>query len=131
MPDEVSSEDCTEEVFVPLTEFESADIDSEAAVDGSSGADSLVHSGDDALHEVDVSSIATSETVYIRPRTELCYEMYRAAMQKAKAVRNLALSAFMEAKRIKDLYMLDDIRDGDADADLDEDSFSQMEPTED
>jgi hypothetical protein len=120
-----------EEVFGPLTEFESTDIDSEAPVDGSSGAESHAQSEEDALHEVDVSSIAASETVYIRPRTELCYEMYRNAMQKAKSVRNLALSAFMEAKRIKDLYMLDDIRDGDGDAELDEDSFSQMEPTED
>jgi hypothetical protein len=46
--------------------------------------------------------------------------MYKEARQKAKDARDLALSSFLEAKRIKNTYMLDDI---DSDSDLDEESL--------
>jgi hypothetical protein len=47
--------------------------------------------------------------------------MYREARRKAKLAKSLALSSFMEARRIKNLYMLDDIDDSDSDLeDLDE-----------
>jgi hypothetical protein len=44
-------------------------------------------------------------------------------MRKAKNVRNLAISAYMNAKHIKNEYMLDDIKD-DEESDLDDDSFN-------
>jgi hypothetical protein len=46
--------------------------------------------------------------------------MYREARQKAKLAKSLALSSYMEAKRIKNLYMLDDIESSDDEYDLDE-----------
>jgi len=48
------------------------------------------------------------------------YEMYREARQKAKVARDLALSAYLEAKRIKNTYMLDDIITSSSDEDTDE-----------
>ena len=50
--------------------------------------------------------------------------MYKAAIKKAKDARDLALSSFLEAKRIKNTYMLDDV---DSDSDLDEDSLNFQE----
>jgi hypothetical protein len=43
--------------------------------------------------------------------------MYREARKKAKVAKDLALSAYLEAKRIKNAYMLNDIEDSD-DSDL-------------
>ena len=76
----------------------------------------------DGMLEVELALPAEAETVHLRARTDLYYEMYRSSMKKARAVRNLALSAFMEAKRIKNLYMLDNIKD-DGESELDEASF--------
>jgi hypothetical protein len=53
--------------------------------------------------------------------------MYREARRKAKIARNLALSSYLEAKRIKNTYMLDNIKDSD-DSDLEmEDIFPNEE----
>jgi hypothetical protein len=48
--------------------------------------------------------------------------MYREAKRKAKISRDLALSSYLDAQRIKNTYMLDSIVD--SDSDLDEDSFN-------
>ena len=47
--------------------------------------------------------------------------MYIEARRKAKIARDLALTAFLEAKRIKNTYMLDDIIDSDDDSDYETD----------
>ena len=39
--------------------------------------------------------------------------MYKEAKSKAKVARDLAISSYLEAKRIKNLYMLDDTTDTD------------------
>ena len=43
--------------------------------------------------------------------------MYKEAKRKAKIARDLALSSYLEAKRIKNTYMLDDIDDSEEDDD--------------
>jgi hypothetical protein len=49
--------------------------------------------------------------------------MYREARRKAKVARDLALSSYLEAKRIKNTYMLDDIEDSDSsDLEIEEES---------
>jgi hypothetical protein len=58
-----------------------------------------------------------SETVSLKKRNDVYYEMYKEARQKAKVARDLALSAYLEAKRIKNTYMLDDIIDSSDDDD--------------
>ena len=42
------------------------------------------------------------------------------ALQKAKTAKAMALTSFMEARRIKNLYMLNDINDSDEESDLDD-----------
>ena len=41
--------------------------------------------------------------------------MYRKALSKAKMAKEMALNSFLEAKNIKNTYMLDDIDDSDLD----------------
>jgi hypothetical protein len=71
------------------------------------------------IQEVDfnMDELSSTETVQIKKRNEVYYEMYREARRKAKIARDLALSSYLEAKRIKNTYMLDDIKDSD-DSDL-------------
>jgi hypothetical protein len=75
------------------------------------------------LCEVDfnLDEIQESDTVLIKQRNDVYYKMYREAREKAKIARDLALSAYLEAKRIKNTYMLDDIIDS-SDSEDDEDS---------
>ena len=68
---------------------------------------------DNDLCEVDfnLDEIQDSDTISIKQRNDVYYKMYREARDKAKIARDLALSAYLEAKRIKNTYMLDDIID--------------------
>lgn len=82
----------------------------------------------DGLEEIDfnLEELPTEEIVQIKNKNEVYYEMYREARRKAKIARNLALSSYLEAKRIKNTYMLDNIKDSD-DSDLDMDDFLSNE----
>ena len=52
--------------------------------------------------------------------------MYREALKKAKVAKELALTNYLEAKRIKNTYMLTDLNDDD-DSDMDDSIFSDDE----
>ena len=71
--------------------------------------------------EFNLEEIATDNVVQIKDRNEVYYEMYKDAKKKARFARNLALSAYLEAKRIKNTYLLTDLKDED-ESDIDEDS---------
>lgn len=74
--------------------------------------------GDDVSEvDLDLDNLEESDTFHLKEKTEVYYEMYREARRKAKLAKSLALSSFMEARRIKNLYMLDDIDDSDSDLD--------------
>jgi len=66
------------------------------------------------LEEIDFSlDNLTEEIVHIKERNEIYYNMYKDAKKKAKIAREFALSAYLEAKHIKNTYKLDDIADSD------------------
>ena len=44
--------------------------------------------------------------------------MYKEAKKKAKLAKDLALSTYLDVKRIKNTYMLTDIDDDESDSDL-------------
>ena len=69
--------------------------------------------------DLDDTNIKAEDTVYLKDKTEVYYEMYKNARKKAKLAKSLALSSFMEARRIKNMYMLDDLEDSDEDDELD------------
>ena len=72
------------------------------------------------LEEVNfpLESLPENDVIHIKTSNEVYYEMYREARRKAKIARNLALSSYLEAKRIKNTYMLEDIEDSE-ESDLD------------
>jgi hypothetical protein len=82
----------------------------------------------DGIEEVEfnLEDLETAHEIQIKKRNDIYYEMYREARQKAKVARDLALSAYLEVKRIKNTYMLDDIADSDeSDLELDEENDNE------
>lgn len=69
----------------------------------------------------DLDELPENDIITIKKRNDVYYEMYREARRKSKKARDLALSAYLEAKLIKNTYMLDDIDDEDDDDDEYED----------
>ena len=54
--------------------------------------------------------------------------MYKEARRKAKVARDLALSSYLEAKRIKNTYMLDDIIESDeSDEEIEDESDKESD----
>ena len=86
------------------------------------------------LQEIDfnLDEMQETETVSIKQRNDVYYKMYHEAREKAKIARDLALSAYLEAKRIKNTYMLDDIIDSsDSESESGSDSGSEEEEDKD
>jgi hypothetical protein len=71
----------------------------------------------DSLCEVELDLDEKADTVALKERKELYYQMYEEARQKAKVARDLALSAYLEANQIKNKYMLDDVLDSSSSSD--------------
>ena len=68
-----------------------------------------------------MEKISQSDSVQIKRRNEIYYEIYKEAKRKAKIARDLALSSYLEAKHIKNTYLLEDTDD----SDFDEESFTK------
>jgi len=75
-----------------------------------------------------LDELPTTETVQLRERKEVYFEIYRQAIQKAKLAREMAITAFLEAKQIKNTYMIQQL-DSD-ESDLDEDTFFRAKTPE-
>ena len=103
------------DVSIYLTDLNDKEIDVEIAVQSND---------EDYLEEVDfnLEELTDSEPLVIRKRDNIYYEMYKEAKKKARNARDLALSAYLEAKRIKNTYMLEDIEDESDDSDESEGS---------
>jgi len=81
----------------------------------------------DGIVEVDFNlENLPEETVQIKKRNHIYYELYKEAKKKAKTARDLALSSYLEAKRIKNTYLLDE-NDSD-ESDLDENFTNLTNP---
>jgi hypothetical protein len=63
--------------------------------------------------EFNLEELKDAGEFQIKKRNDVYYEMYREARRKAKIARDLALSSYLEVKRIKNTYMLDDLKDSD------------------
>ena len=66
--------------------------------------------------------VANEEMVAIKKPNAIYYEMYKEALKKAKMAKELALASYLEAKNIKNTYMLDDLDD----SDLEEESLDDI-----
>lgn len=70
---------------------------------------------------LDISEIVDEDTVVLKERNDVYYKMYRDALQNARAAKEMALTSYLEAKRIKNTYMLDE------DDEDDEDEYDELE----
>ena len=68
--------------------------------------------------ELELDSIESDEKLFLKKRNDVYYKMYKEALKKARVAKELALTSYLEAKHIKNTYMLTDLSD---DSDLDED----------
>ena len=63
--------------------------------------------------KIDLDDLTEDVNINIKKNNDIYYEMYREACRKAKIARDLALSSYLEAKRIKNQYMLDNLTESD------------------
>lgn len=82
----------------------------------------------DSLEEItfSVDDMKEEDAIQIKERNDIHYEMYKEAKRKAKTARDLALSSYLEAKRIKNTYMLDNLDDSES-SDLETNDFELKE----
>ena len=123
--DEEEDDDVTQDSSVAPSEFDSdgeeeerptLEITESVKLDGVEDVSApKVASG--GLEEVDLQIKEGSGSIELKKPNEVYYEIYRAARERAKHMRKVALEAFLEAKQIKSRYMLTDIDDSD-DSDL-------------
>lgn len=70
--------------------------------------------------DLDLDKIELNETVQLKKRNDVYYKMYKDAKQKAREAKMIALSNYLEAKRIKNTYLLEDSSEDESDNDLEE-----------
>jgi hypothetical protein len=75
------------------------------------------------LQEVHLNINNTDESISLKHPTAVYYEIYKAAREKAKHMRQVAVDAYLEARKIKSTYMLDDLEES-------EDNFSNLSEDE-
>jgi hypothetical protein len=78
---------------------------------------------ENTLEEFDINDKLNSlETITLKKPNEVYYKIYKEARQKAKQIKREAINAILEAKNIKNTYMIDSDSDSDVDSVFDEDS---------
>lgn len=83
----------------------------------------------DNLEEIGVLDIDEAEPIKLKKPDEVYKDIYKAAITKAKKLRQVALEAYLDAKKIKAKFMLEDIYDSDENGDEDEDDAELEEVT--
>jgi hypothetical protein len=78
------------------------------------------------LEEIELF-IGEEEPIKLKEPSEVYLDIYKQAREKAKKAKNEAIKAYLEAKRIKELYMLDvaDSTDSDESEEEEEELFSE------
>lgn len=69
--------------------------------------------------ELCVDDLEAQEPFSINERKDVYYKMYKDARKKAKIAKELALASYLEARNIKNTYMLEDIENSDSEDELD------------
>tara|TARA_Y100000022_G_C13211279_1_gene357673 strand:- start:159 stop:1154 length:996 start_codon:yes stop_codon:yes gene_type:complete len=82
--------------------------------------DKTIKFNDTNLTEVNLDEIKeVNEKIDIKEAEMVYYEIYKAARKKAKQIKQSAIEAYLEAKKIKNQYMLQDI-DNSSDSEIEE-----------
>jgi hypothetical protein len=83
----------------------------------------------DFLEEIGTLTVDETEPIKLKKPDEVYKDIYKAAISKAKKLRQVALEAYLDAKKIKAKFMLEDIYDSDDDGDENEDDAELEEVT--
>ena len=76
------------------------------------------------LEEIELN-IDDSEIIKLKNPNEVYLDIYKAARERAKKAKNEAIKAYLEAKKIKELYMLDVADSSDEEEEEEEELFSE------
>jgi hypothetical protein len=79
-----------------------------------------VEKNPETLEEINISldELNEDESIQLKNRNEVYYEIWKQARIKAKESKKQTITAYLEAKKIKNTYMLDELED-DSDDELD------------
>ena len=87
---------------------------------------------DHHLQEVNLDVLEELEHIPLKLKkpTQVYYEMYRIAKQKAKELKKNAIAAYLEAKQIKSTHMLEDSSDSNEEEDQEDDEDDEDDEDE-
>jgi hypothetical protein len=104
------------------TDTINTNIDIDSSIDNNTN----IKNSNDSMEEVvfTLEELPTDEKLTLKKPNEVYYQMYRDARQKAKVAKELALSSYLEAKNIKNTYMLNDIDSDTSDLEIDDESIN-------
>ena len=90
----------------------------------------VITNGVDGLTEIsDLGILSDTAEMRLRKPNEVYREMYKTAIAKAKRLRQVALEAYLDAKKIKARFMLDELGDPDDSASEYEEEEVEIERT--
>jgi len=88
----------------------------------------------DELKEIDISvnledSLENNgdETLQLKKPSQVYYDLYKEARERAKAAKKIAIIAYLEAKNIKKTYMIDNLDESESDIDAEIEEVSESE----
>ena len=81
----------------------------------------------DGMEEVNFNFDTITDSISLKKPNEVYYEIYKAAREKAKHMKKMAMEAYLEAKQIKTKYMLSDIEDDSDSDDSEQEQDSEIE----
>jgi len=115
-----------------VSAFRSESLPEPSATEPPQKEDKMENVGSDEMQEVvfHLDELPENDQITLKNRNDVYYEMYREARRKAKYARELALASYLEAKNIKNKYMLDDIGDSDESDESDESDLENDDENE-
>lgn len=100
------------------------EVDIQAIISDNQEDECLTDYGEE-MTEVKELEIDNSEPISLRKPDEVYKEIYKAAIAKAKRLRQVAMDAYLDAKKIKARFMLDELTNSDEESD--DEFFEQSE----
>ncbi len=92
--------------------------DNSEYIDESDDKDKQLFSENIQELELNVEDLEIQEPFSINERKDVYYKMYKDARKKAKIAKELALASYLEARNIKNTYMLEDIENSDSEDEM-------------
>jgi hypothetical protein len=119
--------DTTVETIINENNTQNVNIDNNEKVEETTPIEIIENKDTNSMEEINLTleELPDDNNITLKNPNEVYYKMYRDAREKAKRARELALAAYIEAKNIKNTYMLDNIDDSDtSDLDIDNESIN-------